>query len=170
MDVFKGDKLILTKEYGNLAIGATYELANITDSKFILRELTTKLAVAAIEFDKLEEYFVKPEEFKGWTKWGVIANEYGNLIGMYRTNGKKVQVRMYSDSACIAKSEATCCKDDKFNLMFGINLAYLRCIEKMHKKNKEKYEKILKETTERLSDTQMIMKRMLASLDKEANK
>lgn len=64
-----------------------------------------------------------------WTQWRELLNGRNELIGFYRTNGKKVQVRAMNDDSI--RGEATCNKCDKFDLYVGINLAFLRMRNKI---------------------------------------
>lgn len=69
---------------------------------------------------------------RSWTKWYLNEIRFTDINGkdvrcnyLYRTNGKKVQIR------CGAfKAEATCCKDDEFEIEKGLNLAKKRLIVK----------------------------------------
>ena len=67
MDILRGDRLILTKEYDKMKmVGMTYEVANITETSVVMRDARTKIAVAALPIDVVSEYFEKPEKVKGW--------------------------------------------------------------------------------------------------------
>lgn len=118
-----GDRVRLQKSLGldsKLVVGNVYEIGTLTDTTYIIRNATTRIAVVSVKIDEFDNYFVK-EEKKYWTEWqGISQGE--NLVGYFRTNGKKVQVRAYE-----TKAEATCNKTDDFNLKIGINLALLRC-------------------------------------------
>ena len=78
-------------------------------------------------FEKVETAVKKP-----WTKWYLNEIRFTDINGkdvrcdyLYRTNGKKVQIR------CGAfKAEATCCKDDEFEIEKGLNLAKKRLVIK----------------------------------------
>ena len=124
MTIFKNDKVVLIKEMGNLhTVGETYEVANITDTAVVLRDVNTKIAIAAVNIDDVAKYFDKPENVKTWTPWQRLIDQRGNTIAFYRTNRKKVQVR----TADGFRGEATCNKCDEFNLYFGLSLALKRC-------------------------------------------
>lgn len=160
MDILKGDKLILTKEYDKMKmIGATYEVANITDTSIVIRDSKTKIAVAALSINIIDEYFKKPEEVKGWTPWTRITNKYNEIIAFYRTNGKKVQVRTIDN----IRSEASC-YDDEFNLFFGIRLAYLRCRYKYLNKDEVFFRDGLKQIINEKKDICKTMEKMMKSL------
>ena len=127
MNIMRNDKVVLVKGMDNFKkVGETYEVANITDSKVILRDVVSKVAVCAVDIDAFEVHFKKPEEVSGWTKWEKLVDNNGDIIAHYRTNHKKVQVRTPDGY----RAETTCNKGDDFNLFFGINLAYNRCIVK----------------------------------------
>lgn len=101
-------------------------------------------------FEKVVEPETKPEAPKRvWTKWEVVGEakdipqcgDYGctksqcwyfnmcDYFGMddieYKTNGKKVMVRYKTKNGYI-KSEATCHKEDTFNLLTGLKVAITR--------------------------------------------
>ena len=81
----------------------------------------------AYDVDKVETPVKKP-----WSKWYLNEIRFTDINGkdvrcnyLYRTNGKKVQVRSGS-----FKAEATCCKDDEFEIEKGLNLAKKRLVVK----------------------------------------
>lgn len=137
-----GDRVRLQKSLGmdsRLIVGKVYEIGTLTDTTYIIRDAITRVAVVAVKIDELDDYFVK-EEKKYWTEWqGILQRD--NLIGYFRTNGKKVQVKAYE-----TKAEATCNKTDDFNLKIGINLALLRCKQKCAYLVKEDVNVFVKET------------------------
>lgn len=134
-----GDKIRLQKTLGSLIVGKIYEIGTITDTAYIIRDSVTRVAVVAIKIDEFDDYFVK-EEKRFWTEWQGIS-QGDNLIGCYRTNGKKVQVIAYE-----TKSEASCNKTDVFNLKIGINVALLRCKKKYAYLVKKDVDAFVKET------------------------
>ena len=127
MNIMRNDKVVLVKGMnGFKKVGESYEVANITETKVVLRDVTSKVAVGAVEIDSFEAHFAKPEEVTGWLQWENLVDRTGNVIAHYRTNGKKVQVRTPDGY----RAETTCNKGDDFNLFFGIQLAYNRCMMK----------------------------------------
>ena len=127
MNIMRNDKVVLVKGMdGFKKVGESYEVANITDTKIVLRDVTSKVAVGAIDIDVFETHFVKEGNVVGWTPWEKLVDRTGNVIAHYRTNGKKVQVRTPDGY----RAETTCHNADDFNLFFGIQLAYNRCIMK----------------------------------------
>lgn len=127
MNIMRNDKVVLIKGMdGFKKVGETFEIANITDTKIILREVTSKVAVGAIDIDAFEAHFKKAEEVSGWLSWENLVDRTGNVVAHYRTNGKKVQVRTPDGY----RAETTCHNADDFNLFFGIQLAYNRCVMK----------------------------------------
>ena len=60
-----------------------------------------------------------------WTNWEPLVGFDGRTDAFYRNNGKKTQVKFLTSHV---RAECCCCKDDDFNLSFGIQLAYLRCL------------------------------------------
>lgn len=75
-----------------------------------------------------------------WTQWCKMLNNRNELIGFYRTNGKKVQVRAMNNDI---RGEATCNKCDTFNLYIGINIAYMRMVKKVIDETRSEYMKFL---------------------------
>lgn len=136
INVFRGDTVILTKTMDKLnLVGQTFEVANITEKTIVLRDVKTKVAVGSVAIDDFEEYFVK-QEIKGWKPWTTMVDASGNTVGFYRTNGKKVQVRTYN---CRAEASCNLKTNDKFDLFFGVQLAYLRCQNKFMTQMRQNY-------------------------------
>ena len=162
MNVFRNDKLVLMKVFGNMqTVGETYEVGNITDTSIVLRDAKSKIAIAAIDINDVDEYFEKPENMRGWTPWQRLVDQIGNTIAFYRTNRKKVQVRTVDGY----RGESTCNKADEFNLYFGLCLAMNRCKIKMMKDIEKDYEKSLNSVIHDMYDTENDIKNMIKSLD-----
>lgn len=104
-----------------------------------------------LNFDRV----VLENKHKGWTPWTQFVGFDGQNDCQYRTNGKKVQVRFLTNKI---KGEACCCKDDDFNLAFGLHVAYLRCLNKALTKKKNDAER-------ELVENEFILKKMINSLD-----
>lgn len=125
--IFRNDKVVLIKEFDKMStVGQEYEVANITDTAVVLRDVTTKIAVGAICIDDFDKYFAKSLKAKKWTAWTkLIVND--NSVVFYRTNGVKVQVKSVSNVI----GTACCNSGDIFNLYIGIRIAYLRMQNKI---------------------------------------
>lgn len=125
--IFRNDKVVLIKEFDKMStVGQEYEVANITDTAVVLRDVTTKIAVGAICIDDFDKYFAKSLKAKKWTAWTkLIVND--NSVVFYRTNGVKVQVKLVSN----VMGTACCNSGDIFNLYIGIRIAYLRMQNKI---------------------------------------
>jgi hypothetical protein len=80
----------------------------------------------------------------------------------YRTNRKKVQVKFVKDKV---RSEACCCKDDEFNLPFGIQLAYLRCLNKAMLQKSDKLQEEMCRLNKEIYNNMKIERKMINSLD-----
>ena len=161
MNYFRGDKVILIKECDALkTIGETYEVANITDTQVVVRNAMSKVAVGAVDISVFDQYFKKPEEVKGWTNWNRLVANNGDIVGFYRTNYKKVQVRTNDN----IRAEASKHKDDKFNLFFGLQLASVRCANKALRKMELEHENSLKEIRSTMAKNNNHIKKMLNSL------
>ena len=67
----KFDRVILVKELNEKFknVGEVFEIANILDNSFLLRDGRTRVAIGVISFEDFEEYFVHENNFRGWTPW-----------------------------------------------------------------------------------------------------
>lgn len=163
--ILKYDRVVLIKEFGKMKmVGEVYEVANITETAFVLRDAKNKVAVGAINIKDLEEYFKKEEEVSGWTPWTPVLAKDGSIELFYRTNHKKVQVRLVENGI---KGESSCNTIDDFNLYFGIKLAYTRLRTKLLKDNKKLCEDNLKAINSEIKENEKYMKQMVDSLKKE---
>lgn len=159
----KFDRVVLVKEFNDKIkkVGEVFEIANILDGSFLLREEKSKVAVGVITFADFEKHFVHEENFKGWTNWCPLAGYDGQSDAFYRTNGRKVQVKFLTDKI---RAESCCNKVNDFNLAFGIQLAYLRALNKAYLKKATKYEEALKQIDMEMVDNERIIKKMVNSL------
>ena len=161
--ILKFDRVILIKELNDKIkkVGDVFEVANILDNSFLLREAKSKLAVGVVSFEDFENHFVHEENFKGWTNWQTITGYDGQTDALYRTNRRKVQVKFITDNV---RAESCCWRGDDFSLSFGVQLAYLRCRDKALMKKATEYEEALKEIDIELMDNLNIEKKMINSL------
>lgn len=153
----KFDRVVLTKELNERfkQVGEVFEVAQIFDSSLLLRDSKTKVALGVVNFQDFENYFVPEDKRKGWTPWTQFVGFEGQNDASYRTNGKKVQVRFLTSKT---RAEACCCKDDDFNLAFGLRVAYLRCLNKALAEKKMAVER-------ELAENENILKKMINALD-----
>lgn len=162
MSVLRGDRVVLVKEFNKLKfVGKEYEVANITETSIVLRDAKTKTAVAAVEIDKFDKFFKKTEEATGWTNWTKFETE-GEVVGFYRTNGRKVEVKWNG-----YKSSAYCSKLDDFNLYFGLTLAYKRTIVKFLKDQQKQYKAMLHVLDGEMLDYENAIRIMINSLEEK---
>lgn len=161
--VLKFDRVILTKELDEKVkkVGDVFEIANILDNTFILRDGKTRIAVGVVSFKDFDEHFIREEKFKGWTNWTPLIGFDGQSDAFYRTNRKKIQVKFLTDKV---RAEACCCKDDDFNLGFGVQLAYLRCLNKARAKQRIELEEKLNMVEHEIAENETIIKKMVNSL------
>lgn len=161
--ILKFDRVILIRELNDKIkkVGDVYEIANILDNSFLLREAKSKVAVGVINFEDFEKHFVVEENFKGWTQWTPIVGFDGQSDALYRTNRKKIQVKFITDKV---RAESCCWKGNDFNLSFGIQLAYLRCRDKALQKKASECTEELKKINIELVDNLRIKKKMINSL------
>lgn len=159
----KFDRVILIKELNEkfCKIGEVFEVANILENSFLLRDAKTKVAIGVVNFEDFEKYFVSEPNFKGWSQWTPLTGFDGQSDAFYRTNRKKVQVRFITDKV---RAESSRHKEDDFNLYFGIQLAYLRALNKAHSKKKAILEEELKKINCEIIDNEKIMQKMVNSL------
>lgn len=159
----KFDRVILVKELNDKIkkVGEVFEIANILDGSFLLRESHSKIAVGVISFEDFEKHFVHEENFKGWTDWTPLTGFDGQTDAYYRTNRRKTQVKFLTDNV---RAESCLNKVNDFNLYFGIQLAYLRCLNKAHSKKAKEYESALKKIEIEIIDNTGIMQKMINSL------
>ena len=121
------------------------------------------MALGIISFEDFNRYFEKENERKkGWTNWVPLVGFDGQSDAFYRSNGKKTQVKFLTDKV---RAECCCCKDDDFNLGFGIQLAYLRCLNKARTKQRIELENKLNMVEHEIAENSTIIKKMVNSLD-----
>ena len=145
-----GDKVVLTKCFNrHNKIGGVYEIGNITDNGFIIRDAVSKIAIGLVNFHDFFSCFEKQED-KRWTDWSIAhydgeSDNDADVLINYRTNGKKVEVKAFG-----CKGVASCMPDDNFNLSKGIYIAFLRCklnyIEKRRSNLLKNYSNLFIET------------------------
>lgn len=171
--VLKFDRVVLTKELnGNFKkVGEVFEVANVlsaNDSEnveknsFLLRDAKTRVAIGVVSLDDFEKCFVKEEEFKGWTSWTPLTGYEGQTDALYRTNRRKTQVKFITNKV---RAESCCCKDDEFNLFFGVHIAYLRCLNKALLQKKNELEDNLKSVKCYIADNNTMINNMISSLE-----
>ena len=167
----KFDRVILIKELNDKIkkVGEVFEIANVLEDSFLLRESKTKLAVGVISFTDFEKHFVHEQNFRGWTDWTPIIGFNGQSDAVYRTNRKKIQLKFLTNKV---RAESCCNNIDDFNLTFGLNLAYLRALNKAYSKKVIEYENELKRCENELKridremiDNERIIKQMVNSLE-----
>ena len=167
----KFDRVVLTKELNEnfMQVGEVFEISSVLEDSFLLRNAKSKIAIGVINFEDFEKYFVHEEAFKGWTKWTPIIDSNGQTDAYYRTNRKKTQVKFLTDKV---RGEACCSKINDFDLSFGIKMAYARCLNKAREKQRfecmaklSEYEKKLKFINHDIAENDMVMRRMIASLE-----
>lgn len=162
--VLKFDRVVLIKELNDKIkkVGDVFEIANILDNSFLLREAKSKVAVGVISFEDFDKHFVPEENFQGWTRWTPFVGYDGQSDCFYRTNRKRVQVKFLTNKvrteACINKKD-----NDEFNLSFGIQLAYLRCLKKAMSKKVYVMQKEICELEKEICDISQAEKKMINS-------
>ena len=158
------DRCVLTKELNEKIkkVGDVFEIANIFEDSFLLRDGKTRTAIGVVSFEDFEKHFVHEENFKGWTDWIPMTGFDGQTDVFYKTNRRKVIVKFLTDKV---RAESCCAKEDGFNLSYGVQLAYLRCLNKALAKKKAECEDKIEAITFEMSDNNNIMKRMIDSLE-----
>ena len=160
----KFDRVVLVEELNEKfsKIGEVFEVANILDNSFLLRDAKTKVAIGVVSFADFEKHFVHEENYKGWSSWQKFNGIDGQNDCVYRTNRRKTQVRFLTDKVM---GESFTNKGDEFNLYFGLNLAYLRARNKALAKKKAEYERELKNIDIELIDNERVIKNMINRLE-----
>lgn len=159
----KFDRVILTKELNEKfkKVGEAFEIAYILENSFLLRDAKTKTAIGVVSFEDFENHFVHDNNFKGWTSWMPLTGFDGQTDAFYRTNRKKVQVKFLTDNV---RAESCCNSKDEFNLSFGIQVAYLRCLNKARLKKRTEYEEKIGIITREIIEDEHIIKKMVNSM------
>ena len=171
--VLKFDRVVLTKELNNKfkKVGEVFEVANILianeaanieSHSVLLRDAKSRVAIGVVSLEDFEKCFVKEDEFVGWTPWTQLTGYDGQTDVLYRTNRRKVQVKFITDKV---RSEACCCKDDEFNLFFGVNIAYLRCLNKAMIKKADEYQEEVYRLDKEILENMKTIKKMISSLE-----
>lgn len=160
----KFDKVVLIKELNDKIkkVGEVFEIASILDNSFLLRDAKKRIAIGVVSFEDFEKHFVPVNNFKGWTSWMPITGFDGQTDVYYRTNRRKIQVKFLTDNV---RAESCCSKADEFNLSFGLQIAYLRCLNKALANKKSKCEKTIKMADSEIKDNEHIIKKMINSLE-----
>lgn len=163
--IFKFEQVVQVKEMNEKfrQVGNVYEIANILEDAFVLRSADTRVAVGVVSFEDFNKYFVKKDEFKGWTNWTFFVGFDGQNDCMYRTNLKKTQVMFLTSKV---RAESCCNNKDVFNLSSGIHFAYLRCLNKAWEKKKDNCADAdeLKKINAEIAENEMILKRMINAM------
>lgn len=97
----------------------------------------------------------------GWTQWTPIVGFNGQTDCFYKTNQKKVIVKFLTGNI---KAEACCNKVDEFNLAFGVQIAYLRCLNKALIKQKVDCENYIKMLNHNIAGNNSAIEKMIDSL------
>ena len=149
--VLKFDRVILVKELNEkfCKIGEAFEVANIlNDNSFLLRDAKTRVALGVVSFNDFENCFVHESNFSGWTKWQQFKGFDNQNDCFYKTNRRDIEVKFVTDKV---RAKSFLHKDDEFNLSFGLNMAYLRCVNKVLEKKRVKHEEELEKINEELA-------------------
>lgn len=157
------DRVVLVKELNDKMkkLGEVFEIANIVDGSFVLRNTKTRAAVGVVNFEDFDKHFVKEGEFKGWTKWMPFVG-LERTDAFYRTNRHKIEVKFVTDKV---RATACCHKDDEFNLSFGVQLAYYRCEQKSLLKQRAKYKEEIKRINQEIADYNLDISEMIKTLN-----
>ena len=159
----KFSRVVLIKELDEkfCKIGEAFEVANILENSFLLRDAKTRIAIGIVSFEDFENHFVHEENFKGWSKWQQFKGFDGQNDCFYKTNRKDVEVKFETDKV---RAKSYLHKDDEFNLSFGLNMAYLRCANKALEKKKAEYEEELNRINKEIADNKKTIQKMINSL------
>ena len=159
------DRVVLVKELNDKfrKVGEVYEVANIFNDSFLLRDSKTKQAIGVVSFDDFERCFVHERNYNNkWSNWTPFTGFNSQNDCYYKTNRKKVIVKFVKDNV---KAMAYCNRRDEFNLNFGLQLAYFRCMNKALLKKKTELEKELNTINYEIAYNEDLMKKMINSLE-----
>ena len=167
----KFERVVLVKELNDkfCKVGEVYEIANILNyNSFLLRDAKTRIAIGTISFDDFERCFVHEENYKGWTPWIQFTGFDGQNDCFYKTNRKDVKVKFLTDKV---RAGSFLHKDDnEFSLSFGLQMAYLRCLNKALEKEKTTHEEeLVRHETElmringEIADNERTIQKMISS-------
>ena len=168
----KYDRVILVRELNDKVkkVGDVFEIANVFDDYFLLRDGKTRVAIGIVSFEDFDKCFVHETNFKGWTQWTPIVGFDGQTDVYYRTNRKKTQVKFLTDNVR-GESFLNVKDGDEFNLYLGIQLAYLRALNKAKLNSVAECEEELNKLNEKLNnlkieitDNERTIKKMIASI------
>ena len=159
----KFDRVILINELNDKfkQVGEAFEVANVLENSFLLRNAKTKVAIGVVSFDDFKKHFVVEENFNGWTPWQQFVGFDGHNDCFYKTNRKKVRVKFLTDKVM---GESCCTKGDDFSLSFGIQLAYLRALNKARAKQRIELEEKLNMVEHEIAENNTIIKKMVNSI------
>ena len=160
----KFDRVVLVRELDEkfCKIGEVFEVANILENSFLLRDSKTKMAIGVVGFEDFESHFVHESNFSGWTNWQQFNGFDGQNDCLYKTNRKDVEVKFVTNKV---RAKSYLHKDDEFNLTFGLNMAYLRCLNKALEKKRIEYEEELKKINSEIADNKKTIQKMINSLE-----
>lgn len=167
----KFDRVVLIKELNDKfsKIGEAFEIANILENSFLLRDAKTKVAIGVVSFDDFEKCFVHESNYSGWTKWQQFNGFDGQNDCFYKTNLKDVEVKFETDKV---RAKSFLHKDDEFNLSFGLQIAYLRCLNKALEKKRSvhaaelaRIDAELARIDSEISDNERVIQKMINSLE-----
>lgn len=143
--MIKGDRIKLVKKMGVFDnIGEICEVTDIQEGGIICFKFGG-CHLGCMSYDEYEKYFEKVETpvKRTWSEWNSKYISFTNINDnrmtgfiKYRSNGKKVQVKLGTLTA-----EACCCKEDEFDLEKGLELAKNRVIVKYLNSRVEKLAK-----------------------------
>lgn len=158
------ERVVLIKELNEKfkKVGEVFEIANVFEDAFLLRNGQDRVAIGMVSLEDFENCFVHEGNFTGWTKWTPLTGFDGQTDAFYRTNRRKTQVRFLTSNV---RGESCCHKLDDFNLFFGVQTAYLRALNKSLANKKSEYEKQINKIDSEIISNKNILKRMLNSLE-----
>ena len=144
--IIKGDKIKLVQKLGNFdKVGDVFTVTGV-DSGVI--SFNCSYGTGCMTYDEFKKYFEKVENpvisKRTWTKWKLKTVTFLNPFNgiscaidvQMRENGKKVQVRFDH-----LRAEASCYKDDKFDVSKGFDLAKRRLVIKLLDNEVKEYAK-----------------------------
>ena len=121
--LLKGDKIKMVKPIcGFNRVGDVFEVLEILESGII--RYGCDYGVGIMSYDEFESYFEKKRPLT-WSQWAIARFEGDNAIYVFRTNGKRIELKQGN-----LKASASCHESDEFDLSKGLSLCLARLLVK----------------------------------------
>ena len=121
--LLKGDRIKLVKPIPGLdRVGDVFEVLDILEGGTI--SFKSDYGAGVMSFSEFRKYFEK-KNILTWSPWESIRFDDDDTIYSYRTNNKRIELRLGD-----IKSSASCHENDEFDLSKGLSLCLARLLVK----------------------------------------